>query len=131
MNQRPNQINYYTGKIGRFEKQLSFLDKLQAIGYQIITKEVKLIKLSDGNFVHKGNLDVELALDAYRLSKSYGTIVLISGDSDFAYLLDLLKEKGKKRIVISTNKHISIELLERAKYIDLKNLRSKLEWRPK
>lgn len=124
-------IYFYTGKIGKLEKQTAFIKRLEKLGYKVIAKEVKFIKLPNGDSLPKGNLDIELALDAYRYSNDYETIVLASGDSDFAYLLDLLKEKHKKIIVLSTKNHISRELIKRSKYIDLKKLRSSLEWSQK
>ena len=120
-------IRYYTGKVGALEKQLSFIKKLERLGYVVTAKEVKLIKAGNGGFVPKSNLDVELALDAFMSQESYETLLLFSGDSDFAYLLELLKQRGKRVIVVSTRGHISKELLDRAKYIDLKKLRQQLE----
>jgi len=122
-------LNYYTGKVGSLDKQLKFIQKLQYIGYKVISKELKLIKLTDNKFLQKGNLDIELALDAFRTKNEYETLLLFSGDSDFSYLLDLLKLEGKRVIVFSTRKHISIDLLKRAKYVDLKKIRDKIEYK--
>ena len=116
-------LRYYTGKVGTLEKQFSFMKKLETAGYVVIAKEVKFIKMAGGAVLPKGNLDVELALDAYRLMEEFDTLLLFSGDSDFSYLLDLLRQKGKKVIVASTRGHISKELLTRAKYIDLRKLK--------
>lgn len=115
---------YYTGKVGSLEKQMSFIDKLKMCGYHVTAKEVKMIKVSNAQSVPKGSLDVELALDAYRFRGQFDTLVLFSGDSDFAYLLDLLKQDGKRVIVVSMRRHISRELIERAKYVPLP------KWRP-
>jgi len=71
-----------------------------------------------------------LALDAYRLKGSYNTLILFSGDSDFAYLIDLLKKDGKKIFVFSTRGHISKELLIRSKYIDLRKLKEEIIFNP-
>lgn len=119
---------YYTGKVGKLEKQLKFISHLQGLGYQVVAKEVKFIKVGNNKEEPKGDLDVELALDAYRFSDKYGTLILCSGDSDFAYLVDLLKEKGKWVITFSTRGHISRELIERTKYIDLRKLREFIEF---
>lgn len=119
---------YYTGKVGKLEKQLRFIKRLEEIGYKVVAKEVKFIKIGPDKKVPKGDLDVELALDAYRFSKQYDTLILCSGDSDFAYLIDLLKEKQKRTITLSTRGHISRELLERTKYIDLRKLRNFIEF---
>jgi len=118
---------YYTGMVGSIEKQQAFIQKIKSIGYKVTAKEVKFIHVAGSPDVPKGNLDVELALDAFRLRGDFDTLVLFSGDSDFAYLLDLLKQEGKRVVVVSTRGHISRELLERAKYIDLPKLRQRIE----
>lgn len=120
---------FYTGKVGSLEKQIRFVKKLEKIGYTVIAKEVKFIRLHGRHILPKGNLDVELALDAYRLCDSYDSLLLFSGDSDFAYLLDILKDKGKRVLVFSTRGHISKELLLRAKYIDLRKLKMYIEYK--
>ncbi len=119
-------LYYYTGKIGSLEKQLAFIRHIEAHGYRVTAKEVKFIKTGD-TVLPKGNLDVELALDAFRYKDSYDTLLLFSGDSDFAYLLDLLKQDGKRVLVASTRGHIAKELLNRAKYIELRKLRFFIE----
>ncbi len=49
--------------------------------------------------IPKCNFDVEITIDAVRLSKYYDTIALFSGDSDFAALLGFLRKKNKKIIL--------------------------------
>ena len=120
-------IHFYTGKVGTNEKQTRFLDKLTEYGFVVTAKEVKKIRMARNIYEWKGNLDVELALDAYRSKEDFDVCLLFSGDSDFAYLLDLLKEAGKRVFVLSTRGHISRELVERAKYIELKRLRREIE----
>ena len=119
-------VRYYTGKVGTLEKQLKFIRKLETLRYTVVAKEVKFIKIDGGKLLPKGNLDVELALDAMRLASKYDSLVLFSGDSDFAYLIDLLKESGKQVIVLSTRGHVSKELLDRAKYVDLQKLKDRI-----
>src|SRR3989344_1039510 len=121
-------IHYYTGMVGSAEKQRAFIQKIQSLGYEVTAKEVKFIHVAGAPDIPKGNLDVELALDAFRLRGSFETFVLFSGDSDFAHLLDLLKRENKRVIVVSMRGHVSRELLERAKYIDLPKLRELIEW---
>jgi len=119
---------YYTGKVGKLEHQLKFISRLEGLGFKVVAKEVKFIKINENKKIPKGNLDVELALDAFQLADNYQTLILCSGDSDFAYLIDLLKEKGKRVIVVSTRGHIARELLERAKYFDLRKLKGYIEF---
>jgi uncharacterized LabA/DUF88 family protein len=118
----------YTGFISNDSKKHSFLNKLVGYGFIVHSKKAKNIRTREGISFRKSNLDVEIAIDAYRFSHNYDTIILFSGDSDFAYLIDRLTEKGKKIIVVSNEGHISTELLQRAKFIDLKKLRTSIEY---
>lgn len=85
-----------------------------------------MIRVSPNTYERKGDLDAELIIDALKNASGFDTCVLMSGDSDFAPLLDELKRQHKRVIVMSTRGHISKELLDRAKYIDLRKLKSEL-----
>jgi len=60
------------------------------------------------------------------LVDKFNTAILFSGDSDFAIVLDKLKSKDKRVPVISTRGRIAKELLERAKFIDLRKLKNEI-----
>ena len=122
---------FYTGFVGEYTKQTRFLRKLEKIGYAVKAKEVKRIKVSKDTYILKANLDVELGVDIISLSPNFDTLVLFSGDSDFAYVLDLLKSRGKQIVVVSTRGHISKELAQRGRFIDLNKLRDRIEFREK
>ena len=114
-------LKFYTSYIEENRKQEERFVSLALAGYSICKKKLKFIRDKTGKIVKKGNLDIELALDAYRNKDSYSTIFLFSGDSDFAYLLDLLKAEGKLIYVFSTKEHISRDLINVAdEYIDLR-----------
>jgi len=107
--------------------QRKFLDMLEINGYILRTKVVKRIKdRKSGKEEWKGNLDMELAFEMDDTKEKYNTAVLLSGDSDFAVPIDRIKKAGKRIIVMSTRGHISKELLERAKFIDLRKLKSEI-----
>lgn len=116
-------IYFYTGRVGANDKQNLFLKKLENFGYIVKAKEVKRIKISKSSYEWKGNLDVELAIDVLGNINNFDTLILMSGDSDFAPLLDAVKVQGKRTLVMSTKGHISKELLDRAKYVNLKKLK--------
>src|SRR3989344_1832747 len=116
-------VNFYTGIIASHEKQQSFLRRLKSFGYKTVAKPVKIIRSAGGEVISKGNLDIELALDAYMERKDYDTLILFSGDSDFSYLLDVLRRDGKHIVVISTRGHVSKELIARSVYVPLSKLR--------
>jgi uncharacterized LabA/DUF88 family protein len=116
-------IYFYTGRVGSNNKQSAFLRKLRQLGYIVKAKEVKRIKISKSAYEWKGNLDVELAIDVLGNINNFDTLILMSGDSDFAPLLDAVKAQHKRVIVMSTKGHISKDLLDRAKYINIKKLK--------
>lgn len=113
----------YTGVNENNMGQKKFLDMLDINGYIVRTKVVKKIKSHDGLYRWKNNLDIELAFEMVDTKDKYNTAILISGDSDFSTPIDRIKQAGKRIIVVSTRGHISKELLERAKYIDLRKIR--------
>lgn len=115
-------IYFYTGRVGANDKQERFLNHLSSLGYIVRSKEVKRIRISKNEYQLKGNLDGELIIDALKHSQRYDTCILMSGDSDFAPLLDELKAQGKRVIVMSSKYHVAVELLARAKYINIKKL---------
>lgn len=114
----------YKGVDEQNTKQKKFLDMLDLNGYIVRIKVVKKIRKKDGSFEWKSNLDIELALAMMELKDNFDTAVLMSGDSDFAVVLDKLKKAGKRVLVMSTRGHVARELLERAKFIDLRKLKS-------
>ncbi len=58
----------------------------------------------EGKYIEipKSNFDVEISVDSIRLLDKYDTFCLLSGDSDFARLVEFLKKKGKKIIIIAS-----------------------------
>lgn len=116
-------VYFYTGRVGANHKQNAFIKRLEELNYIVKSKEVKRIKVSKSSYEWKGNLDVELAIDVLGNINNFDTIILMSGDSDFAPLLDAVKAQNKKVLVVSTKGHISKELLDRAKYINLRKLK--------
>jgi len=121
-------IYFYTGRVGSNDKQNIFIEKLAGLGYVVKAKEVKRIKISRTTYEWKGNLDVELTIDVLANLGNFDTLILMSGDSDFAPLLDTIKSHKKRVLVMSTKGHVSKELLDRAKYINLKKLKDKIAY---
>jgi len=108
------------------QSERKFLDMLDINGYILRTKAIKKIRITPVRDKHKGSLDIELAFEMVDLSDKYDTAILMSGDSDFSVPIDRIKKKGKWIIVMSTRGRISRELLERAKYIDLRKLKKEI-----
>lgn len=116
----------YTGRDEGNSGQTKFLDMLEINGYIVRTRVIKKIKDHKGGYKWKNNLDMELAFEMDDVKDKYDTAVLISGDSDFDIPIDRIKKAGKRIIVMSTRGHISKELLERAKFVDLRKLKDEI-----
>jgi len=123
-------IYYYTAYDPEYDKQRQFLDFLEITGYIVRKKEVKFIKDCNQKKggIYKGNLDVELTIDAVNNKDNFQSFVLFSGDSDFEALIKFMKIHKKNCLVFSTKDHISIDLIKQAKFIDIKKLRGKIEY---
>lgn len=78
------------------------VDWLDYNGYSLVTKPAKEFTDSQGRRRIKGNMDIELAVDAMELSESVDHFVLFSGDGDFRKLVEALQRRGRKVSVVST-----------------------------
>lgn len=78
------------------------IDWLDYNGYTMVTKPTKEFTDATGRRKIKGNMDIELAVDAMRLADNLDHIVLFSGDGDFKSLVAALQQRGKRVSVVST-----------------------------
>ncbi len=116
----------YSGRDENNTGQSKFLDMLDINGYIVRTKVIKKIRNREGGYKWKNNLDIELAFEMVDTKDKYDTAVLVSGDSDFATPIDRIKQSGKRIIIISTRGHIAKELIERAKFLDLRKIKEEI-----
>jgi uncharacterized LabA/DUF88 family protein len=97
----------------------------------MVTKPTKEFTDSTGRRKVKGNMDIELAVDAMRLSDALDHIVLFSGDGDFRSLVSALQQKGKRVSIVSTLQTqppmVADELRRQAdQFIDLADLETQI-----
>jgi uncharacterized LabA/DUF88 family protein len=78
------------------------VDWLQYNGYTMVTKPAKEYTDSMGRRKVKGNMDIELAVDALELAPRLDHAVLFSGDGDFKPLVEALQRAGVRVSVVST-----------------------------
>lgn len=78
------------------------VDWLDYNGYTMVTKPTKEFTDSFGRRKIKGNMDIELTVDAMRLAESVDHIVIFTGDGDFRALVAALQLNGKRVSVVST-----------------------------
>ena len=116
-------VFFYTAFDPNHKKQKKFIDFLKIVGYIVRTKKVKFIRYKNGTGFHKGNLDVELTIDAVHNKKEFNSFLLFSGDSDFEALVKYLKKYHKRCLIFSTKNHVSIELIKQSKFVDIKKLK--------
>lgn len=114
------QIFYYTAYPAEGTREYSldgkhkfytFLKK--GLGFIVRKKELKRITVTakEGQSVEeKGNMDVEITIDALHHKEKYNLAVLFSGDSDFLALVSYLRKGGKKVFIFSSKNNISEEL---------------------
>ena len=77
-------------------------DWLSYNGYAVVTKAVKEFTDASGRRKVKGNMDVELAVDAMELAGQIDQMVLFSGDGSFRSLVEAVQRRGVRVTVIST-----------------------------
>jgi len=106
-----NVLQDPTQRPDAYREQQEFLDILRKTSYM----EVRLgsTKIAQGIPVEKG-VDVMLATDLlyFAWNDFYDTAVLVSGDSDFAYALQAIKNMGKHVEVAYFESGISRDLLD-------------------
>lgn len=78
------------------------VDWLDYNGYSLITKPAKEYTDTAGRRKVKGNMDIELAVDAMEIAPHIDHLVIFSGDGDFRCLVEALQRKGKRVSVVST-----------------------------
>ncbi len=95
---------YYTALIEdqEYSSVRPLVDWLDYNGYAVVTKPVKEFTDSLGRRKVKGNMDIELAVDAMELAPFIDQMVLFTGDGDFRSLVEAVQRKGVKVTVVST-----------------------------
>jgi uncharacterized LabA/DUF88 family protein len=66
-----------------FSSTRPLIDWLDYNGYTVVTKTTKEFIDTSGRRKVKGNMDIELAVDAMELAEQVDEMVLFSGDGDF------------------------------------------------
>ncbi|MFG1223863.1 LabA-like NYN domain-containing protein [Xanthobacter wiegelii] len=95
---------YYTTLIEdqEYSSIRPLLDWLDYNGYSVVTKLAREFTDAQGRRRVRGNMDIEIAVDAMELAEHVDHIVLFSGDGDFRSLVEALQRKGVRVSVVST-----------------------------
>jgi uncharacterized LabA/DUF88 family protein len=124
---------YYTALIEdqEYSPIRPLVDWLDYNGYTMVTKPTKEFTDATGRRKIKGNMDIELAVDAMEMIDHLDHIVLFSGDGDFRRLVESVQRRGRRVTVVSTLRSqppmIADELRRQADiFIDLSELQSQI-----
>ena len=95
---------YYTAIVEdqEYSSIRPLIDWLDYNGYTVVTKAAKEFIDANGRRKVKGNMDIELAVDAMEIAAHVDQIVLFSGDGDFRPLIEALQRRGVRVTVVST-----------------------------
>lgn len=93
-------------------KFFTFLKK--GLNFTVRKKELKRIRIVHDDLgesiKEKGDMDVEITIDAMHYKNKYDAAIFFSGDSDFLALISYLRRFGKKIYVFSSKNNVSEEL---------------------
>ncbi len=124
---------YYTALVEdqEYSSIRPLIDWLDYNGFAVVTKPAKEFTDTLGRRKVKGNMDIELAVDAMEMADHLDHLVLFSGDGDFRSLVEAVQRKGVRVSVVSTNSTqpgmIADELRRQAdEFIDLLHLAPKV-----
>src|SRR5690348_2565989 len=95
---------YYTALIEdqEYSSIRPLIDWLDYNGYRVVTKPTKEFVDSTGRRKVKGNMDIELAVNAMDMAPHMDLMVLFSGDGDFRSLVESIQRRGVRVAVVST-----------------------------
>lgn len=108
-------ISYVIRSSGQEEQ--AFFDALEKQGLEVKSKDLQVF--SSG--AKKGDWDVGIAIDTIKMAPRLDTVVLVSGDGDFATLVEYLKSTHGCRVeVMAFGESAALKLKEAAdEFVDL------------
>ena len=95
---------YYTALVEdqEYSSIRPLIDWLDYNGFAVVTKPTKEFVDSLGRRKVKGNMDIELAVNAMEMAAVIDHMVLFSGDGDFRSLVEAVQRRGVRVSVVST-----------------------------
>ena len=124
---------YYTALVEdqEYSPIRPLIDWLDYNGFTMVTKPAKEFTDAMGRRKIKGNMDIEIAVDAMEMAEYVEHVVLFSGDGDFRKLVEAIQRKGVRVTVVSTFRSsppmVADELRRQADtFVDLQDLMPKI-----
>ena len=99
------RASYYTALVesDEYSPIRPLVDWLAYNGFNVVKKAAREYTDREGRKRHRGNMDVELAVDMLETAAHVDHIVLFSGNGDFRRLVEMVKSRGVRVSVVSTN----------------------------
>jgi uncharacterized LabA/DUF88 family protein len=95
---------YYTTLVenDEYSSIRPLVDWLDYNGYTVVTKAAREFTDAMGRRRIKGNMDIELTIDALNMAGKVDQIYIMSGDGDFRPLVEELQRRGVRVSIVST-----------------------------
>lgn len=108
--ERQTQDEAYRNNLSGFQRAV------RDMGWHIVEKPVRWFGGTDGSpRTAKGNMDIELAVDALTQSPNIDHYLLVTGDGDFIPLIRALQSQGK-RVEVLALQNVAGDLQQQADY---------------
>ena len=121
--------------------QRPFRDALTGLGFTVRTRPLRELSSGSGGggsggvgegepqrHFTRANLDVEVAIDLLSIADRSDEVWLLSGSRDLERLVEVLRARGLRTVLISTEGMVARELRNAAdQFVDLASLRPQLE----
>jgi len=117
LRQKMRKENVSEGQILVLDKhvaRIKFYKKLEKFGFILKLKPVKIFVDSEGNSTKKANCDVDMTFDLMRYIDEYSGVLALSGDGDFAVVLNYLKTIGKSVVILARAERTAKEIRQLA-----------------
>lgn len=110
---------FYTGVDDGADRQRGFLHWMRRNGFRVVQKTVKVER--DGT--RRARLEVEITTDMMAYADKVDLMILVSGDEDFAYPLNILAQRGVRVEVAGFRSAMANRVMDAAdRYIELDQL---------
>ncbi|MEI6236323.1 MAG: NYN domain-containing protein [Planctomycetota bacterium] len=96
--------------------QAGFHEALSRFGYELKIKEMKIRPDPDGrtSSIAKGSWEIGLTIDALSMAPKFDCVTLVTGDGDYAPLVECLKMHGCRVEIVSFERSTAGELVKAA-----------------
>lgn len=89
-------------------EEQTFFDALSKAGFEVKAKDLQVFF----GGIKKGDWDVGITMDVIKMMNKLDTVVLASGDGDYAPLVEYVKNFGARVEIIAFGKSASAKLIE-------------------